>query len=140
MAGNFGFTDGLNLASRLNLHDRLVQSLREIGTPDQNISGLDAKWQQGIGVIYHRAIAPLIDGREEKHLVNRDATEDQKKARAGWDELLDFEQWNAPTPAEMTTYLIAVGFLSDEINEWIDDYRQFLETGEINRREVFVTQ
>jgi len=30
--------------------------------------------------------------------------------------------------------------LTDEISEWIDDYRHFLETGEINRREIFVTK
>ena len=140
MAGNFGFTDGLNLESRLDLHYRLVQSLKEIGIPDKDISELDAKWKQGIGVIYHRAIAPLIDDREEPHLVNPNATEEQKKAQAGWDELLEFEQWKAPTPAEMTIYLESVGFLTDEINEWIGDYRHFLKTGEINRREVFLTK
>ena len=140
MAGNFGFTDGLNLESRLDLHDRLVQSLKEIGIPDKDISELDAKWKQGIGVIYHRAIAPLIDDREEPHRINPNATEEQEKVRAGWDELLEFEQWKAPTPAEMTIYLESVGFLTDEINEWIDDYRHFVETGEINRREVFVTK
>ncbi len=53
---------------------------------------------------------------------------------------MEFEQWKAPTPAEMTTYLESVGCLTDEISEWIDDYRHFLETGEISRREVFVTQ
>lgn len=140
MAGNFGFSDGLNLATRLDLHDRLVQNLIEIGVSDKDIFELDTKWKQGIGVIYHRAIAPLIDDREVPHKINVNATNAQNQARAGWDELSEFEQWKAPTPGEMTNYLKSVGLLTGEISEWIDDYRHFLDTGEINRREIFVTK
>lgn len=140
MAGNFGFQDGLTLDSRLALHDDLINSLREIGVPDKRILKSDKKWRRGIGVIYHRAIAPLIDGRKVPHQINVDATVEQKQAREGWDELLDFDQWKAPTPDEMSAYLTSAGVLTHEMSEWIDDYRHYLETGEIRRRELFVAK
>ena len=140
MAGNFGFQDGLRLISRLDLHDRLIQNLKEIGVSDEQISELDNKWKQGIGVIYHRTIAPLIDGREERHLINPKATDEQKEAREGWDELLEFDRWKAPTPDAMKIYLDSKGLLVNEIKEWVDDYRHYLETGEIRRREIFVAK
>jgi len=140
MAGNFGFTDGLNLRSRLDLHDRLIESLKEIGVPDNEISELDEKWNQGIGVIYYRAIAPLIDGREDPNQINMNASEEQIEQRKGWDGLLEFDEWKAPTPDEMQAYMDAQGIVSEGINEWVEDYRNFLEIGEIRRREIFVTK
>lgn len=140
MAGNFGFSDGLNLEARLNLHDRMLESLKEIGISETDISELDEKWEQGIGVIYHRAIAPLIDGRETPNRVNTNATSNQLKARKGWDELLEFDDWKAPTPEAMKSYLKRVDLLTPEINAWVNDYSHFCETGKINRRDLFVTK
>lgn len=138
MAGNFGFRDGLSLEGRLELHDNLVQSLRKIGLPDQRISELDRKWKQGIGVIYHRAIAPLIDERPEPNRINPNATPKQLEDRAGWDELLEFNQWKVSSPTNMRNYLKSREIENPEIDAWVNDYQHYLETGEIRRRELFV--
>ena len=140
MAGNFGFSDGLNLQARLEQHDGLIANLREIGVTEEEIIKAERKWRGGIGVIYHRAIAPLIDERRKPYEVNHNATPEQKEAYEGWDNLLLFEDWKAPSPSEMEEYLREKGVMTAEMQEWIDDYRNFIETGEIRRREIFVTK
>ncbi len=140
MAGNFGFRDGLGLSHRLDLHDSLVKSIHEIGVSDKRISEMDKAWARGIGVIYYRAIAPLIDGREEPNIINSNATKEQNEAREGWDKLLDFDNWQAPTPDQMKSYIESIRIENTEIDEWIDDYRNYIETGEIRRRDIFVTK
>ena len=132
MAGNF--LSGMPLAKRLRVHDQLVASLEQIGVPNTEIRWADSEWSKGIGVIYHRIIRKVIEETcKEKALdptsTNRHLTEFQ--------ELLDFPNWSAPRPIDIERFCKARGLLVPAVEMWIDDYRHFLETGEIGRRAEF---
>lgn len=47
MAGNF--FDGTTLETRLDLHDRLIHSLEEIGVQPTKIAEADHRWRKGLG-------------------------------------------------------------------------------------------
>lgn len=140
MAGNFGFQDGMNLEKRLRLHDEMIANLEEIGISEEDIFQIDENWRDGIGVIYHRAISPLMGYLENSHRINTDATEKERQDGEGWKNLFDEEKWKGPTPDEMTKFFVSREILTSEIDEWISDYRHFLETGEIRRHKEFVAK
>jgi len=141
MAGNF--FDSMSLRNRLDLHDELVQTLRDIGATDEQIADAEEMWRRGIGVTYHRAIKQAFLEREEANRVSdaEGASPDLQGARDGFQDLLQFhDNWQAPSPAEMEDYLREQTVLNADAQEWIDDYQHYLETGEIRRRELFATK
>ena len=54
MAGNF--MSGTTLTKRLNLHDQLVENLKEIGASKKQIDKADEMWRKGIGIIWLLAV------------------------------------------------------------------------------------
>lgn len=138
MAGNFGFKDGLTLAKRLELHDKIIASLKEIGLPPQDIQDADMMWKNGICVIYFRGIRVAFEGRKEPHLINTDASPELLKASKEFQDLLNFEEWDAPSPDEIESFINSKGFMNEKAQALLEDYRHFLTTGEIRRVDVFV--
>lgn len=132
-----GFLGGLPLKRKIALHDQIIESLREVGFSNQEISEADEMWRKGVGILYYNKIRPLIEGRESPNLVNRGASEEARKATHDFTKLLDFENWLAPTPEQITIFLEERGFLKPEMEEWIADYQHYLDTGEIRRRDLF---
>ena len=137
MASSFGFTDGLNLKSRIELHDQITITLKEIGVSEDEIKAVSGMWNKGIGVIYFRGISHALEGRTTPNIINKDANPELLRASREFQELVNFENWEAPTPDEMESFIEAKGFMNDEVKELLKDYRHFLITGEILRREVF---
>lgn len=128
MAGNF--LSGMGLKRRLELYEQLLRSLEDLELTAAQKQEATAFWRQGVGLVYHRAIEKAVRGNGE----DPDAT----KAADEFQDTLDFPNWRVLAPAEMEALLNAKGVLTGEVQIWIDDYRHFIETGEIRRRELFV--
>jgi len=60
-----------------------------------------------------------------------------RKASKEFQEMLNFSQWEVPSPDEMESFINEKGFMNDTVRELISDYRHFLETGNIRRRSMF---
>lgn len=137
MAANFGFEDGLNLKTRLELHDRIINSLKQIGVSENDIEAVDSMWQKGVGVIYFRGIRCALEGRTNPNIINKNASPELLRASKEFQKLLNFESWEAPSPDEIQSFIEAKGFMNHKVKELIEDYRYLLRTGDIRRREVF---
>lgn len=135
MAANF--MGGTTLKNRLDLHDQIIDRLREIGISEDKIKEADKMWSKGIGVIYHRGIRCALEGRTSPNQVNVNASPELRKASDEFQKMQDFEQWEVPSPNEMESFIEEKGFMNDTVRELINDYRYFLETGDIRRRDVF---
>lgn len=137
MAANFGFKDGLNLKTRLELHDRIISSLKQIGVSQNDIEDVDSMWHKGVGVIYFRGIRCALEGRTNSNIINKNASPELLRSSKEFQKLLNFENWEAPSPDEIESFIEAKGFMNDKVKELIEDYRYFLRTGDIRRRDVF---
>lgn len=139
MAGNFGFSSGLTLDARLDLHDRLVTSLREINVTEMEIHRVRKQWSRGIGVIYHRGVHFALGQQKQRNQVNFDAPEASRKAADEFQKTLDFADWNALASLSMRTFIDVRGLMTPELADLLSDYAFFESTGELQRRQVFVT-
>jgi hypothetical protein len=135
MASNF--MGGVDLKTRLDLNDRIINSLIEIGVSEDNIRNAKKMWSKGICVIYHRGIRNALEGRTSPNKVNMEVSPELRKASSDFQEMLNFSQWEAPSPDEMESFINEKGFMNDTVKELINDYRYFLKTGNIQRRSVF---
>jgi hypothetical protein len=48
-----------------------------------------------------------------------------------------FKNWDAPRPIDIEAFCKKHDALTPEVAKWISDYRHYLDTGEIRRREKF---
>ena len=141
MASNF--MGGLPLIRKLDFHDELMENLEHLGVTGSDREKTEAMWRQGMGVIYNRAISHAAAERKEKsRLSKKEQTDEEFRAEiAKLTDLIDFKRrWDSPTPAECEKFLSENGLMNEEAQAWIDDYRHYLETGEIRRRDLFATQ
>lgn len=138
MAGNF--MDGTSLRTRLDLHDQFIDTLRRIGVPDLEIKESDEMWRKGIGIIYHRAVRKLLKEQLSQLQAESDAGKALRQTLDDFQDLLDFESWTAPSPERIENFLKDRNANNKENAEMVSDYRHFLTTGEIRRRDVFVKQ
>jgi hypothetical protein len=136
MAGNF--MGGTTLRTRMQLRDRIVQTLQDVGVSGAQISEAESEWRKGISLIYHRIIRDRLEGRSHPSRVNTDASEALLAASREFQSLIDFSRWRAPTPDEMATFLETRGFLNDELQQWINDYQHYLTHNEIRRLDTFL--
>jgi hypothetical protein len=120
------FFDGTTLETRLSLHDRLISNLEEIGVSKAQIENSDAMWKRGVGIIYHRGIGALLKGITSKQVLDE------------FQVLLKFEDWKAPSSNDMRQFIEQKGLMKPEIDELLNDYREFEKTGILRRRDVFV--
>lgn len=137
MAGNFA--SGTTLANRLDLHDRLIISLQDIGVPQPQIDAAECMWRKGIGVVYHRGIRHHLEGRTEKNQLNSSADPVVLEASRQFQGLLRFDEWEAPSSSAMKTFIEEKELMSPEVDELLCDYSHFEKTGNIRRRDVFIT-
>lgn len=133
MAGQF--FDGMTLRQRLDLHESIINELRSLGVSESQINEAETNWRKGIGVIYHRII--------RQHLQKNQIDEgvDRNKLLADFQDLLEFSEWDAPSPERIRSWLGKRGIRpSEELNQWIGDYEMFIETNTIPRRREFEKQ
>jgi len=135
MAANF--MGGIDLKTRLDLNDRIINSLKEIGVSEKKIKDVKERWSKGVGIIYHRGIRNALEGRTQPNQINMQASPELRQASEELQKMENFEQWEVPSPDEMEAFVEKKGFMNDTVKELISDYRYFLETGEIRNRSVF---
>lgn len=136
MSGSF--FDGITLETRLNLHDKVIQNLKEIGASKKQIDKADDMWRRGIGIIFHRGIRCALEGRKTPHQTNMDAEKHIQDASREFNKLLKFEEWKAATPNEMRKFIEEKNAMNSDVDELLKDYSEFLKSGELRRRDVFV--
>lgn len=137
MAENF--FDGSTLETRLDLHDRLIHSLEEIGVPSEKIADAEKRWCKGVGVIYHRGIRHFLEGRTQKHHLNSKADPTVLKASNDFQDLLNFKTWQAPSSQAMRDFISARNVMNEQVHQLLEDYAHFERTNQIRRRDVSVT-
>ena len=136
MAGNF--MGGITLSTRLDLHDRLIKSLEEIGVQTAQIEEAERMWKKGVGAVYHRGIHHYLEGRTQKNHINSNADPAVLEAAKQFQDLLKFEKWEAPSSIAMKSFIQGKNLMSPELAELISDYSHFEQCGKIRRRDVFV--
>lgn len=136
MAGNF--MSGTTLEKRLNLHDQLIENLKEIGASKKQIEKADEMWRRGVGIIFHRGIHAALEGREKPNEVNTKAEKHILEASRELQELIKFEEWKVPTPKELRKFIEARNVMNPAVDELLKDYEEFLKSGEFKRRNIFV--
>lgn len=134
------FMSGTTLKTRLDLHDSVIAALKSIGASDSAVRDADEMWRRGIGVTYHRAILKRIQQQTTRRTDNDPVSDEKRRAPNEFQELLDFENWLAPTPNVIRAFLTSKDLMTPEISLWIDDYEHFIGTGEIRRRDQFVRE
>ncbi|MBU1194959.1 MAG: hypothetical protein KKE62_10170 [Proteobacteria bacterium] len=102
MAANF--MGGTTLEARLNLHDQIINSLRDIGIEEDRILKIDNMWVKGVGIIYHRGIRYELEGRTKPDIINIEASSELRKASNDFQELINFKKWEVPSPGEMELF------------------------------------
>jgi len=132
------FMGGMKFEKRLELHDKIIDSLRGIGVNQDKIDKVESDWKKGISIIYDRTIQYAIEQRKNPFEINPEAPEEARKAGHEIEELLDFKNWVAPTPQQIRSVLEKYNIKSSQAEEWIKDYDHFLKTGEIRNKEKFI--
>ncbi|WP_074905850.1 hypothetical protein [Nitrosomonas communis] len=136
MADNF--FDGTTLATRIKLHDQIIESLKKIGASDIQVSQANQMWNKGMRIIFHRGIRQRIEEMREKNGIDAEQKERFRSVSNEFQELLRFEEWIAPTANEIEAFIRDKGLIDDEINELLLDYREFEVTGKFRRKNVLV--
>ncbi len=134
MAG--GFMGSMQLKMRLDLYDQLIAQLRELGLDNQQIAKATELSGKAINLIYFREIRVAIEQRKQPYSVEG-VPADLRSIGAKFEELLNFENWEAPSPDVIQDFVEANKVATSEVTQWISDYRHFATTGEIRRREAF---
>ena len=135
MASSFGFQNGMNLSSKLDLHDKLISDLKKIGASEQQIEHADEMWRKGVSVIFHRGILKAIKKTSQ---INPDVAEQVKAVSEEFQEFLNFDTWCTATPEEMKSFINDKGVMNPDIEELLEDYSIFVKTGTYRRRKIFV--
>lgn len=131
MASNF--MGGISLEQKVRMHDDLIMTLKQLGVASTQVGQADSKWREGIGLIYHRMI--------KKELMSKTTDGQISPAVFGiggeFQEMLDFDEWRAPSPDAMEIFLKSRDQMTPTLQEFIDDYRHYLTHGVLRRPQVF---
>lgn len=136
MAGNFA--NGMTLRTRMELHDKLIINLEDIGASKGQIESAETMWKRGVNITFFRGIRSAIK-------INKDKFEDKEAKKyiqdvsAEFQALLKFEEWEAPTSQKLKVFLVKKSVMNPEIDELLKDYSEFESNGNIRRKNVFVT-
>lgn len=136
MAGSF--MSGISSEKRLDVHDRLIQTLKELGVKRSEIDKAEHLWKKGVGVIYHRGIGKNLAQQDDPVLNNSAIVSIVREASKQLQDLLQFETWTAPSSIEIQRLIEKNNLMTPELEKLITDYSDFEKTGKISRREVFV--
>lgn len=132
MAGNF--MDSMHMGQRLAMHDVIVKSLVVLGMSQADVQKASVHWNKGIGLTYWRAIRGSLPQVSDPNVRS------DPKIRLAFDSLMDFKEWRAPTPDEAEAFVKERDLENPAVAEWIADYRHFIRTKEIRRRDEFAKQ
>jgi len=135
MAGTF--VGGMNLKTRLSLHDQIITSLKEIKASENAIKDAEEMWLKGIRIIYLNIIKASLEGRDKLSKSDIKTSPENLEASRELNKMLCFEKWQTPSPDEIESFIEGKVIMTEKLSEWISDYRHFMGTGLIRRREDF---
>jgi len=137
MMGSDFANNSMTLEQRLASQDRVISSLEEIGATKDQIADATQHWRRGIGIIYHRILARAI--RDAMLAASAAQPAQPNKPIIPFQPLLNYPNWQGASPKEMEEFCRQHAVLTPNIQQWIEDYRYFLDTGTIRRRNEFAT-
>ncbi|MFM2478841.1 hypothetical protein [Celerinatantimonas sp. MCCC 1A17872] len=139
IASSFGFTNGMNLKSRLDLHDKLIADLKKLGVSEQQIEQADEMWKRGVHMIFHRGIVAAIERREKSCIANKNLEPKIREAsREFQTKFLDFDNWVTGSSGEMKQFIIDKQIMNPEVEELLKDYSEFEKNGVYRRKGIFI--
>jgi len=136
MAGNF--FSGTTLKTRLDLHDQMIENLKDIGATDNQIGKADKMWKKGVSLIFHRGIHKALEGREHPSEINIKAEPHVLEASKEFQDLLKFEEWETPSSDSLRLFIEKRNVMNPLVDELLKDYSKFEQTGIFRRKDVFV--
>lgn len=134
------FMGGMGLDRRIYLYSEVRNRLKKIGINESEIADAEGEWRKGICVIYHGIISRRLQQQnlENPGIANLAISPEIVSTARELDKLLNFEEWKAPLPDIIEELINRHKLMNNEIQEWIEDYRHYIGTGEIRRQEKFV--
>lgn len=136
LAHSFFAWGNSNRIELVNRRNEIVQTLRKLQVEEAAINAAQAQWRKGVSCVYHRYVLHYLTRADARNGVNLDASAlsaSLKEVQAAF----HFDTWTAAGPDQLQRLLQQHGVFTDELKQWIDDYRSFLETGEIRREALF---
>lgn len=118
------FLGGLPAENRLDYHPKMIESLQKIGASKEQIKRAEAGWRNVVGKLYWGRLKKIskVSGLANYGGPGHELVE---LGRSGV----------APTPEALEQALDSLSLLTSEARGWINDYRHFLATNEIRRRD-----
>jgi hypothetical protein len=130
------FLGGIPLKNRLILHDQIISALKDIKASKEALQDANDMWEKGMCMVYFNIIRTAVEGQDKatkmKTTPSPEAIEVSKQLQG----MLQFDKWQAPTPDQIQSLIESKGLMNEKLSLWISDYRHFVETGEISRREL----
>ena len=133
MAGNFGFSDGLDFFRRRELADGICESLRQLGIPEPEIKAARTEWDNGLTQIFANEIQHRFERRKEPRKVNFDEPE-RRKIGESFKKFVDFGSgWRAPSYNAIISFFSDNGFrnLDEDVKVALSAYDKFERTGQL---------
>ena len=127
----------MQLEMRLDLYDQLVAELRELGLESEQIAEATDLATKAVNLIYFRIIRIAFEQRKAPHSMQGVPPALQLIGEK-FEKLHDFAKWEAPSPDMVQTFVEENGIATADVIDWISDYRHFMATGEIRRRNLFI--
>jgi hypothetical protein len=134
MASNF--ISGLPLSAKFEIFDDTIRQLKELGIPDDDVEKCKERWNRGVATIFVRTACVAIrqGDRPKESQASPTQTEKDASDELTYDPVHD--SWSAPGPEKIRGVLSKHKIMNPTVDQLIEDYRTFLNTGEIRDRSV----
>ena len=137
MASNF--MSGVSLEKRMELHDRTIKNLKEIGASTKQIKKVDHMWQKGLKVIFYRGILKTIEEEKKRQKNNSDEEIHYIHVLQDFRALFDGKTWRVPSATKLRELCEKRKVINSKIDELLKDYEEFEKSGKFRRKYVFLT-
>ncbi|MEZ5935785.1 MAG: hypothetical protein R3F54_28520 [Alphaproteobacteria bacterium] len=141
IGGCFGFQDGLKTRRRFEIHDRIIDSLRQLDIPEIDILDAEKHWRRGINFMFMNQIIHVFEMRTKKNQINTKDLQggERRKISKSIHEMADLKSWTAPTLQQIRQKITESIFeISFEVESMINNYESFLSSGKINAQDDFL--
>jgi hypothetical protein len=135
MAG--GFAGTMDAKMRLELYDQLIEQLKGLGLSTLQIKQATELASKAITLMYFRILRHAIEQRKKSYSIEG-VSPALREIGEKFETLLDFPNWTAPAPDAVQAFAKENGVATPEVEQWISEYRHYVLTGEILRRELFL--
>lgn len=132
------FMGGMQPREKFKLHEKIVAALLALGASAEQIEGAQKNWVKGVSLLYFRLIRKLVEKRTNFSQINPNIELNDAAASRQMYEESNVDSWDVVSPSSMRSILRAHGVEDPIVNQWVDDYDNFLKTGVIPRLDDFL--